>query len=52
VFGSVLCGHQPLQEPAHLLRGDRRDVQGQKTTRDATTHLCHHRHGLQEHDAG
>lgn len=52
IFRSVLRGHKPLQEPAHLLRGDRWHVQGQEEARDAPSHLRHHRHGVQKHDAG
>ena len=52
VLGSVLRGHQPLQVPAHLHRGHSGHVQGQEETRDAPPHLRHHRHLLQEHDAG
>lgn len=32
VLGPVLCGHQPLQEPAHLFREHHRDVQREETT--------------------
>ena len=52
VLGSLLCGGQPLQVPAHLHRGHSEHVQGQKEARDAPSHLRHHRHCLQEHDAG
>ncbi len=52
VLWSLLCGGQPVQVPAHLHRGHSEHVQGQEETRDAPSHLRHHRHGLQEHDAG
>ena len=47
----VLRGNQSLQEPAHILRRNSGDVQRQKETWDAPSHLCHHRHSLQEYDA-
>lgn len=52
VLRSLLCGDQPVQVPAHLHWGNSEHVQGQEETRDAPAHLRHHRHGLQEHDAG
>lgn len=52
VLWSLLRGGQPIQVPAHLQWGYSQHVQGQEETWDATTHLRHHRHGLQEHDAG
>lgn len=51
LLGSLLRCDQPLQAAAHLLREDHRHVQGQEEARDATTHLRHRRHSLQEHAA-
>lgn len=41
ILRPVLCGHQPLQEPAHLFREHHWDVQREEEARDASTHLCH-----------
>lgn len=51
VFGAVLRGGQPLQEPAHLHRVHRGDVQGQETPGNAPSHLRHIRGGLPQHVA-
>lgn len=51
VLGPVLRGGEPLQDAAHLLGEDHRDVQGQEAPRGAAAHLLHHRQRLQEHDA-
>lgn len=52
VLGPLLRGGEPLQDAAHLLWEDHRDVQGQETPRGSTAHLLHHGQRLQEHDAG
>lgn len=41
ILWPVLCGYQPLQEPAHLFREHHWDVQREEEARDASTHLCH-----------
>lgn len=41
ILWPVLCGYQPLQEPAHLFRKHHWDVQREEEARDASTHLCH-----------
>lgn len=51
VLGSLLRGGEPLQDAAHLLGEDHRDVQGQEASRGAAAHLLHHGQRLQEHDA-
>lgn len=51
VFGAVLRGSEPLQEPARLHRVHRGDVQGQETPRNAPSHLRHIRSCLSEHVA-
>ena len=51
ILWSVLRGHQPLQEPAHLFREHHRDVQGQEEARDAPPHLRHLRVRIQMHAA-
>lgn len=41
IFGPLLCGNQPLQEPTYLLWEHHRDVQGEEEAWDASTHLRH-----------
>lgn len=51
LFRSLLRGGKSLQTAAHLFREDYRDVQGKEEARDATPHLRHCGHSLQEHAA-
>lgn len=51
VFGAVLRGSEPIQEPARLHRIHRGNVQRQETPRNATSHLRHIRGRVSQHVA-
>lgn len=49
ILWSLLCGHQPLQEPAHLFGEHHRDVQREEKAWNASAHLRHLRVGVPLH---
>lgn len=51
VLRPVLCGGEPLQNAAHLLREDHWYVQREETTWSPPSYLLDRRQCLQEHDA-